>query len=83
MIVPSPRRSVQMAGAAVIGGAAFLSSACSVQPWVKPYERDRLADPIMTWDRDAISSAYLDHVRESREGSRGASGSAGGGCGCN
>jgi hypothetical protein len=50
---------------------------------VKPYERDRLADPIMAWDRDAISSAYLDHIRESREGSRGASGSAGGGCGCN
>jgi hypothetical protein len=37
----------------------------------------------MAWDRDAISSAYLDHIREAREGSRGASGSAGGGCGCN
>ena len=59
------------------------SSACSIQPWVKPYERDRLADPIMAWDRDAISSAYLDHIRESREGSRGATGGAGGGCGCN
>ncbi|HLW23228.1 MAG TPA: DUF4266 domain-containing protein [Steroidobacteraceae bacterium] len=64
--------------------SVLLSSACSgIQPWVRPYERDRLADPIMAWDRDAISSAYLDHIRESREGSRGATGSAGGGCGCN
>ena len=67
-----------------IVGTLLLSSGCSnIQPWVKPYERDRLADPIMAWNRDAISSAYLDHVREAREGSRGATGSAGGGCGCN
>ena len=33
----------------------LLRAACSIQPWVKPYERDRLADPIMAWDRDAIS----------------------------
>lgn len=64
--------------------SVLLTAACSnFQPWVKPYERDRLADPIMSWDRDAVSSAYLDHIRESREGSRGATGSAGGGCGCN
>jgi hypothetical protein len=61
----------------------LLLCACSIQPWVKPYERDRLADPIMAWDRDAISGAYLDHIRESREGSRGGTGGAGGGCGCN
>jgi hypothetical protein len=68
----------------LIGGAVLLTAACgNIQPWVKPYERDRLADPIMAWDRDSISSAYLDHIRESREASRGASGSAGGGCGCN
>jgi hypothetical protein len=60
------------------------TAACSnIQPWVKPYERDKLADPIMAWDRDAISAGYLDHIREAREGSRGATGSAGGGCGCN
>ena len=69
---------------ALLAACALLTAACSnIQPWVKPYERDRLADPIMAWDRDAISSAYLDHIREAREGSRGASGSAGGGCGCN
>ncbi len=64
--------------------AMFLIGGCgNVEPWVKPYERDRLADPIMALDRDPISSAYLHHVFESREGARGALGSAGGGCGCN
>jgi hypothetical protein len=66
---------------AILASLMLISSGCSIQPWVKPYERDRLADPIMAWD--AISSAYLDHIREAREGSRGATGSAGGGCGCN
>jgi len=61
----------------------LLEGACSIQPWVKPYERDRLADPIMTWDRDATSAEYIGHVYDSREGSRGATGTAGGGCGCN
>ena len=61
----------------------FSLGACSIQPWVKPYERDRLADPIMSWDRDAISGMYLDHIYDSREGSRGATGTSGGGCGCN
>lgn len=68
----------------LLASAVLGASACSsIKPWVKPYERDRLADPIMSWDRDAISGAYLDHIYESREGSRGATGTAGGGCGCN
>jgi hypothetical protein len=67
----------------VVGIGLLLGACSSIQPWVKPYERDRLADPIMSWDRDAISGAYLDHIYESREGSRGATGTAGGGCGCN
>jgi hypothetical protein len=57
--------------------------ACHMEPWVKPYERDHLADPVMSFDRDPVSSVYTDHVHEVREGSRGATGSAGGGCGCN
>ena len=67
----------------LLASVVLLTTACGIQPWVKPYERDRLADPIMAWDRDSVSSAYLDHVREAREGARGATGSAGGGCGCN
>ena len=56
---------------------------CSVEPWVKPYERDRLADPIMALDGDPVSTSYIQHVYEAREGARGGEGAAGGGCGCN
>lgn len=61
----------------------LMLSACSIEPWVKPYERANLADPIMSFDRDPVSSSYLDHVFSAREGARGAEGSQGGGCGCN
>jgi hypothetical protein len=64
--------------------ALLAFSGCShVEPWVKPYEREMLADPIMAWDRDPVASSYILHVYESREGARGAAGGAGGGCGCN
>ena len=69
----------------LILAAAMLAclSACSVEPWVKPYERDRLADPIMALDGDPVSTSYIQHVYEAREGARGGEGAAGGGCGCN
>jgi hypothetical protein len=60
-----------------------MSACSSIEPWVKPYERDRLADPIMFLDADPVSSAYIYHVYEAREGARGGEGTAGGGCGCN
>ena len=62
---------------------AGLSGCGGIEPWVKPYERDRLADPIMSMDADPVSSAYIQHVYEAREGARGGEGGAGGGCGCN
>lgn len=58
-------------------------SACSIEPWVKPYERANLADPIMSFSRDPVASSYINHVYEAREGARGAEGGQGGGCGCN
>jgi hypothetical protein len=59
-------------------------SACGpIEPWVKPYERDKLADPIMALEGDAVSTSYMQHVFEAREGARGGEGAAGGGCGCN
>lgn len=62
----------------------FLISACSsIEPWVKPYERANLATEEMKFDRDPVLESYVNHVYESREGARGASGSSGGGCGCN
>jgi hypothetical protein len=63
--------------------ACYGLSACSIEPWVKPYERDRLADPIMALDGDPVSTSYMQHVYEAREGARGGEGAAGGGCGCN
>ena len=62
---------------------AALAGCAAPRPWVKPYEREHFADPIMAFSRDPVSSSYLDHVFEAREGSRGATGGVGGGCGCN
>ncbi len=62
---------------------AFLSGCSEIKPWVKPYERSNLADPIMSFERNAISTAYMHHVYQAREAARGAEGGAGGGCGCN
>ena len=66
--------------------ALSVSSGCSwlkIEPWVKPYERQNLADPIMAYGRDPVSDNYLHHVYQARKAARGAEGSAGGGCGCN
>mgnify|MGYP002620824421 CR=1 FL=1 len=62
---------------------ALMLGGCSLQPWVKPYERARLADPIMSLDRDPVSSRYINHVYQAREAARGAEGGQGSGCGCN
>lgn len=58
-------------------------SGCAIEPWVKPYERQNLADPLMAFERDAIQTGYVHHVYQAREGARGAEGGGGGGCGCN
>ena len=56
-------------------------SACGyikpIKPWVKPYERQNIADPIMNMNRDPIADSYLSHVRDAREGASGADGGAG------
>ncbi len=64
--------------------AMITASGCSsVKPWVKPYERDKLADPVMSLSRHGTADSYMHHVYQSRESARGAEGGAGGGCGCN
>jgi hypothetical protein len=67
----------------LLGLAAAAAGCSGIEPWVKPYERDRLADPIMALDSDPVSTSYIQHVYEAREGARGGEGAAGGGCGCN
>lgn len=62
----------------------FALAGCSApKPWVKPYERNNLADPIMSFDRDGVEGSYMHHVHQARESARGAEGGSGGGCGCN
>ena len=63
--------------------ALLLLGGCAVEPWVKPYERERLADPILQMQRDALASRHLEHIHLVREAARGATGVQGGGCGCN
>jgi hypothetical protein len=66
-----------------LAAAAAMAACAPIQPWVKPYEREHLADPIMSFTPNPVSSSYVDHVFESREGAKGATGGVGGGCGCN
>lgn len=56
-----------------------LGACSSIEPWVMPYERQKLADPIMSFDRDPVASSYMGHVYDAREAGRGADGSSGGG----
>lgn len=66
---------------AVLVAAAL--AGCGIEPWVKPYEREFLADPIMNPARDPLDAKYRQHVYDVREGARGAGTTHGGGCGCN
>jgi hypothetical protein len=72
-----------MRGAALALLVAALAGCAAPTPWVKPYEREHFADPIMQFNRNPIANNYFEHVFESREGARGATGTIGGGCGCN
>lgn len=69
--------------APTLTAATLLLGGCSIEPWVKPYERERLADPIMKFSRDALADKHREHVFDVREAAHGATGVQGGGCGCN
>ena len=78
MMLPRVALSILLLG--LITGCGVIKP---IKPWVKPYERQNIADPIMSFNRDPVSDSYLQHVREAREGASGADGGVGGGCGCN
>ena len=61
----------------------FLIAAASGCVRVKPYERELLAKPTMTFQPDPHEDVLDNHMLEAREGASGGYGSAGGGCGCN
>jgi len=73
-------RSVILAATAA---CVLVLAGCGIQPWVKPYEREQLADPILQFSRDPLADKHQEHVYDVREGARGATGVQGGGCGCN
>ena len=75
------RRSTTML--TTLAALTALLGCAAPEPWVKPYERERLADPIMQFSRSPLGEKHFAHIREVREGSRGATGVEGGGCGCN
>ena len=60
--------------------ACFAAQACAT---VAPYERERLAKPDMELGRSPDAAAGEEHATAYREGSTGAMGASGGGCGCN
>ena len=62
------RLGVAVSGRLLALAALLALGGCHIEPWVKPYERDHLADPVMSFDRNPVSSVYTDHVHEVREG---------------
>ena len=77
----SPRRAATLLASLLgLGTVVALSSGCAT---VKAYQRERLADPIMSFEEDAREEARELHWVEAREGSTGGAGTAGGGCACN
>jgi len=72
-----------LACSAALSGCSSFSLPKMPEPWVKPYERERLADPIMRMGGDPLAARHREHVLVVREGSRGANSAQGGGCGCN
>ena len=65
----------------VVVAAPFLAVSACVR--VKPYERETLSLRCMTNEGEQAESKFRQHWQESREGSLGGLGVAGGGCGCN
>lgn len=62
-----------------IASLAVLASCVRAQPW----QRERLAKPIMSMQDDPDEAVLEQHFLQAREGATGGFGSAGGGCGCN
>ena len=72
-----------LAGTVLLAGCSSFTLPSLPEPWVKPYERERLADPIMRSGGDPLAARHREHVLVVREGSGGANAAQGGGCGCN
>lgn len=67
---------------AALGAAAVLALALSGCANVKPYEREKLADPIMGLEGSLYKQSLEQKLFSTREGAVGGSTGVGGGCGC-
>ena len=74
------RSSINTRLVAVLALLACALGGCAT---VAPYERERLAKPDMELARNPDAAAGEEHAVNYREGSTGAMGASGGGCGCN
>jgi hypothetical protein len=77
------RNSVNRLAVLSILVLSAFTQGCTLQPWVRHYERQHLAEPMMSFQRDSNAAGFMTHILESREGARGAQAGGGGGCGCN
>jgi hypothetical protein len=73
-----PRRAPL--GLALAALALALGSGCTT---VRPWERELLARPEMSFEPDGLEARRRDHVYTSKEASLPGGGTGGGGCGCN
>jgi hypothetical protein len=69
-----------MTASSIAFALLLLAGGCAT---VAPYERERLSRRDMELERNADLSAGQEHATAYREGSSGAEGASGGGCGCN
>lgn len=81
-------RAVIRGARRALAGLALACVACALTGvagcvTVRPEEREFLADPAMTFGSEGEAGAHEAHVLSNREGSYGAAGVTGGGCGCN
>lgn len=60
---------------------AASAAGCATVP-VRPWQRERLVDPIVSFRAEAREDARKVRTFEAREGSTGGIGGAGGGCAC-
>ncbi len=58
-------------------------SGCSIGQAVKPWEKETLSRPEMTFEGDPLDTKYTEHIYSSKEAASGGAGVGGGGCGCN
>ena len=82
------RRGARRWGAALAVALALMAGGCAgtrprMWPTVRPWQKELLAKRIMLLRGDPDESRLDLHMIESREGSAGGFGTAGGGCGCN